>query len=124
MWGDMKRRTCNISSILATLMGLQNLHNTAQGVCGGKSQVLSTKPVLEAYATLPVQGLLSKLDHQQGSLDVQPVLQQGVPLHQAWRGSKGLEEVFTGAPEETLENASGIRNEDALRRVGVQEAAG
>lgn len=35
-----------------------------------------------------------------------------------------MEEIFSGAPEQTLEDAFGVRNEDALRRVGVQETAG
>lgn len=34
-----------------------------------------------------------------------------------------MEEIFPGAPEQTLEDAFGVRNEDTLRRVGVQEAA-
>lgn len=109
----------NKNEIQATLTVLQDFHNVTQGVCGGKSQVLSAKPVLEADAPLSVQGLLSKLDHQQCSLDVQPVLEQSTLLSWGCGGGEGLEEIFTGAPEQTLEDAFGVRNEDALRRVGV-----
>lgn len=62
------------NSVQATLTVLQDFYNMTQGVCSGKSQILSTKPILEADAPLSVQGLLGKLDHQQCSLDVQPVL--------------------------------------------------
>lgn len=83
MWGKMKKVEIynSKSNIQATLTVLQDFYNTTQRVCSGKSQILSTKPVLEAYAPFSVQGLFSKLDHQQCSLDVQPVLEEGVPLH-------------------------------------------
>lgn len=116
----MKREVEAAADKLAVL---QDLHNTTEGVWSGKSQILSTKPVLKADAPLPVQGLLRKLDHQQGSLDVEPILEQGVSLHRAGGGGESLEDIFPGAPEQTLEDASGIRNEDPLGRVGIEEAA-
>lgn len=109
----------NKNNVQATLTVLQDFYNITQGVCSGKSQILSTKPILEADSPLSVQGLLSKLDHQQCALDIQPVLEQGVLLYQGCRGGEGLEEIFTGAPEQTLEDAFGVRNEDALGRVGI-----
>lgn len=60
----------NKSNARAILTVLQDFYNIAQGVCSGKGQILSTKPVLQADAPLSVQGPLRKLDHQQGSLDV------------------------------------------------------
>lgn len=64
----------NKNNVQATLTVLQDFYNITQGVCSGKSQILSTKPILEADSPLSVQGLLSKLDHQQCALDIQPVL--------------------------------------------------
>lgn len=90
------------------LTGLQDFHDTAERVRSGKSQILSTKPVLQADASLPVQGLLGKLDHEQCALDVQPVLEQGIPVSGAGGGSESLEEIFPGTPEQTLEDAFGI----------------
>lgn len=71
----------NKSNAQATLTVLQDFYNVAQGVCSGKGQILSTKPIFKADAPLSVQGLLSKLDHQQCSLDVQPVLEESVLLY-------------------------------------------
>lgn len=87
---------------------VQDFHNTTEGVWSGKSQILSTKPVFKGDPTLPVQGLLSKSDHQQGSFDVQPVLEQGIPLYWAGGSGESLEEIFSGAPKQTLEDAFGI----------------
>lgn len=53
----------NKSNTRAILTVLQDFYNIAQGVCGGKGQILSTKPILKADAPVSVQGLLSKLDH-------------------------------------------------------------
>lgn len=72
----------NKDNIQATLTVLQDFYNVTQGVCSGRSQILSTKPIFQADASFSVQGLLSKLDHQQGPLDVQPVLEQSVLLHE------------------------------------------
>lgn len=71
----------NKSNAPAMLTVLQDFYNIAQGVCRGKGQILSTKPVLKADAPLSVQRLLGKLDHQQGPLNVQPVLEQSVLLY-------------------------------------------
>lgn len=103
---------------------LQDFDHTAQRLRGGKGQILTTQPVLQAHATARVQRTLCELDHHQRSLQVQPVLQDGVALDGSRRGVQGIEEILSRAPQQTLQARSGIRHLDALGRVGVEQQRG